>query len=354
MPFSARARRSKLAATLVLCCLGLLFASTAATVLAAGESQRRVAASASNTPSDAVGLNQSVDAINHLVDSLVEPLFTAVHARGAAGRAAGNATVRAMLDLVAADRSDAVTWDQYTTVAELLADMRLSDVRLRAFESLWHTNMLGADSALAQGLSADAIRRARENIASARWLLQMPSTSDARVGRELLTEAANLLGRAALQDEQPFLNTAAERLGELAQRARVSLSTERTPSWRWGANIDEAQLMAIASNRALLPAVRVASLTSVLAGSCLREREVLFGPSQTRLRSMMALGLAIRDLPRGEILAAIHRESLSRLEHPDAYMHLDINDPPNVAATITRLIIPSTVQARVQLCRTII
>lgn len=353
MPFSASARRSKLAATLVLCCLGLLFASTAATVLAAGESQRRVAASMSNVGSDAASDTQSIDAISHLVDSLVEPLFFAGSTGVGARHTVGNPTVRNMLDLLTADSANMSGWDQYTTVQELLTGLRMPKNRLHAFELLWHTNMRDADSALLHGQPAEAIRRARENIAAARWVLLMPSTSDARIGRDLLAGGAKLLARSALQDDQPFLNTAAERLTELAQRARVSLSTEHAPASHWGANIDEAALLAIADNRTLLPAARVASLTAALTGTCLREREVLFGPSRKRVRSMMALGLAIRDLPNGDRLAAIHRESLMRLERPSASVREEANDPADWAATITRFMIPSTVRARVQLCRTI-
>lgn len=346
MPFSVPVKRSRLAVILVLCSLGLVFASTAATVLAAGESQRRSAGVSFPTTIEFSRLDQSNAAVNRLVDSLVEPLFT--------GSGAGNVALRKMLELLTVNSEDTLTWDQYTSISELLNALKLPDNQRQRFEELWNENYRAADSALVRHDMEGALQYARENIASARWLLQKPVAADAKVGRELLAQGASLLARTALQDEQPFLRSAAQHLAELTQQSAASLETTGSASWAFGKSPDEKHLAAIAGNQLLLPAIRIASLTTVLAGACLEQREVLFGPSSARFRTLIALGDSLRDIPRAIELVAVHRESLLRIARPQEYMSNTTDPSATRLQTLLHLFVPPSVRARVHMCRALV
>lgn len=346
MPFSVPAKRSRIAVVLVLSCLGLLFASTAATVLAAGESQRRAAAALSPTSGAQPRLDQANGIMNQLVDSLVEPVFAAP--------GVGSLALRGMLDILTTPSDITLDIDQYSTVAELLNVGALADHQRSLFVQRWQDHYRAADSALLRHDVTSALRYARENIASARRLSQRPQAHDARPGRELLAQGAILLARTALQAEQPYLHSAAQHLADLAQQLAPFLAVSGSTPLVLGRATDPKQLAAIAGNQSLLPAMRISSLTTVLAGACLEQREVLFGPSDHRLRSLIALGDSVRDIPRSGLVVAMHRESLQRIANPRAYMSATPDTAATPLQTVLHLFVPPSVRARVQLCRALV
>lgn len=346
MPFSVPATRSRLAVILILSCLGLLVASTAATVLAAGESLRRSAVLPSPLREELARAEHANRAIDWLVDSLVEPLLDA--------STPGEETLRDMYQLLTPPSDDVVMWDQYTTVAELLNAFSLPNMQREQFEQRWQDNVAAADSALLHDNVADAERRARENIAGARWLMQKPTAQEARRGRELLAQAAFLLSRSAKQGEHPALYTAAQQLTGLVRISAATLAIPEARPWVLGKTTDIKQLSAIAGNDALIPAMRIASLTTVIAGACLDQREVLFGPSDQRLRALIAIGDSLRDIPRVDAIIASHRESLMRIINPREYSATLPTLATSAWQSLLYLFVPPTVRARVQMCRALV
>ena len=192
--------------------------------------------------------------------------------------------------------------------------------------------------------------RARETIAGARHLLEQPRPVDALVGRAMLSDGAMLLARAALQANQPSLNSAAKRLLTLARQLQPVPLGFYTMN---NGDANDARLLDIARDRTLHPAARFVTIELMVAGACHRTREVLFGPSAARHDAVNEMINATRDIPRlVELRASFHR-TLDKLERsPTTFMGDATAAPANtsIPQTLLRLLVPGKVQARIYAC----
>jgi DNA-binding transcriptional regulator YdaS (Cro superfamily) len=355
--------------------VGLVASATAATVYVAGDALRRLSAAApGGTASGALGVGSAFTAATHastpmaaLVDSLIEPLLDPLHV------VAEDSAVRAKFALLvtspqqravfavqttgtsASDSALSIfqAWARTTRAPALweyrrglpqVADIRtLPALRAPTIDSLFRANEAAADSALVYGDTATALRRARENIAAAGQLLWQPLPYDAVIGRARLQDAAALLARTARQADDPHLHSAAQRLQRLAQAARPAFPTPWSRHSPRAADPQDPRLSQMASDRAAFPASRVAALDQLILGGCVSTREMLFGVSPARHAAIDRLTLAMRDIARIDELRPLYHRVLDAFDDAE----------PAAAPTsqLLRLLVPQSVNARVDFCR---
>lgn len=367
-----RSAGEKLLWLTVLTAVGMLASATAATVYAAGDTQRRHGKRVDFMRRLLLEPSRNVATIRTLADSLVSPLGVLPPI--------DSATLSRIVALISAP-SDSAIWLAHapadTTRAHALAVFRrwtrseplpafwgvrpgfpglaesasIPMSRLQPLKRLWKANEAEADSALLVGDTETALQRARENIAGARHLIEQPSPVDAMVGRVMLTDGVKLLARTALQADQPVLHSAAQRLLSLTR------SLQPVPRNLWNMNRGEAlegRLLDLARDRTLHPATRFVAIELMVAGACASTREVLFGPSVARHQALNTMIDATRDIPRlVELRSSFHR-TLDKLDHaPETFMGGTSQPRPtheSMSATLLRLVVPTRVQARIDAC----
>ena len=372
MGVSPKSAAARLLWLTVLAGAGLVASATAATVYAAGDIQRRGARGDSSA-----GLNLSASRnlgpLRALTDSLVAPLGVSEPI---------DSTTLAQIVALVTSPADSALWiahapadtDANVALAAYrrwarsaplpafwgarpgfpgLADSRMLPMpRLQALKRLWIANEAAADSALLAGDTETALVRARENIAGARHLFWQPRPIDAMAGRSMLSSGAKLLARTALQAQQPTLHEAAQRLVTLAGAVAPIPPGFATPR---GRTLGDRALLVVAGDTTLHPATRFLAIELTVSAACHSTREVLFGPTAERHASVDAMVGSARDIEHlVELRPAFHR-TLDRLDRDPTGFTVGVEPAPrsdeSMGETLLRLMVPGTVQARIDACR---
>ncbi len=367
MSVSSKPAGAKLLWLTVLAGAGVVASATAATVYAASDLQRVRARH------DSAGLkleaSRDLAPLRALTDSLVAPL--------GALRPTDSATLTQVVALIAkpadsslwiahppADSSPARAMAVYRRWARstplpafwgMRADVLLRNEAhaiptpdLRHVQQLAAANEAAADSALLAGDTDAALARARENIAGARHLVWQPRPADASTGRSMLTSGAKLLARTALQAQQPTLHASARRLVTLSNRVEPF---PRAFVARPHVQPDDHALLAMAADTTLHAATRFLAIELMVAGACRSTREVLFGPTAERHNAIDAMIDATSDIPRLAELRPVYHQALDRLDGGPRPVVDSVNASESVTATLLRLVVPGSVQARIDACR---
>ena len=355
---------------------GLTAGGTAATVYAAGDVQRRESAQNGSAATSVQDITRQWRPILALADSLTASV------RGR--ERLDSAYLRTLVALVAAP-GDSLRWIAHATTSfdergALATVRRLAYIdslpafwgarspapndsehfgvpgpRLQILKRAFNANVAEADSSLVHGDTADALLRARENVAAARQLFAQPRVLDALVGRTLLRDASKLLARAALQAQEPSLHSAALRLQNGAQALDIGGGRALLMG---GASVSDEQLLALARDRKAHPASRLLAVEKAVAAACLNTRDVLFGPSAERFQLVDGMIADLSDIPRANELRRLYDHRLSQLAHdPSAILGREwkrstINEP--LSEALLRLVVPARVQARIDVCRVIV
>lgn len=359
---------------------GLLASATAATVYVAGAPQRpgasatRAGGGTDGSASMRFDGSRSGPALAALIDSLLEPIGPTA--------TPDSANVSQMVALIAGDSTGgpAPAWRPHLAPAQS-PDARLRIYRrwarseqmppfwaytqgfpgvhasrdmpvthIAALRALAAANESEADSALVHGNVEEAFERARENIAAARHLVWQPFPIDALIGRALLSNAAKLLARTALQGNQPTVHTQATRLHSLSVNALIAPK----PTWNvfshYGASPDDPRLFAVAGDTTLFPATRMLAIESMVAGACLNTREVLFGALPARHEAIDQLLTLTSDVPRAQELAPALHGSLAQFDAATMAASQTVRDEWSISAQVLAWLVPSSVSARARAC----
>ena len=376
MNVSAKSAGAKLLLLTLLSAAGLLASATAATVYAAGRTQRSVGGRATSSTAVNFDAARHWESIQALSDSLLEPLGPR--------HMVDSTTLRAVVALVAV-KADSARWIPHgaadTARTQSLATFRrwarseplpafwglrvgmagiadhraIPSPRLQIMKQLWKANEAQADSALVRGDAQTALERARENIAGARHLMFQPWPISALVGRVMMMDGAKLLARSALQADQPALKTAALRLEAMSRALAIMPRGGLSALNASFADPHDDHLPAMARDRSLPPATRYLAVELMVAATCLSTRDVLFGPSQARHAAVDAMFDDTRDISRmNELRPLFHRTLTVFDESPERdLMAASVRQPADEAwgETLLRLVVPRKVQARVDFCR---
>lgn len=360
---------------------GLLASATAATVYVAGAPQRpaasdtRAGGETDGSASRHFDGSRSGPALSALIDSLIDPIGPA--------EPPDSAMVSQMVALIAGDSTgdNAPAWRPHHAPAQSpVARLRIyrqwaraeqmapfwaysqgfpgvrasRDVpvtHIAALRALAAANESEADSALVHGDVDEAFVRARENIAAARHLVWQPFPIDALIGRALLSNAAKLLARTALQGNQPTVHTQAMRLQSLTANALIAPK----PTWNvfshYGASPDDPRLFALAGDATLFPATRMLAIESMVAGACLNTREVLFGALPARHEAIDQLLKLTSDVPRAQELAPALHGSLAQFDAATMVTSPAVHDEWSISSQVLAWLVPSNVSARARACR---
>ncbi len=359
---------------------GLLASATAATVYVAGAPQRPAASAAraggrtDGSASTRFDGSRSGPALSALIDSLIDPLGPAA--------SPDSANVAQMVALIAGDSTgaSAPAWRPHDAPAQspdarlriyrqwarsermppfwaydagfpgVRASRDMPVTQIAALRALAIANESEADSALVHGDVDAAFVRARENIAAARHLVWQPFPIDALIGRALLSNAAKLLARTALQGNQPTVHTQATRLQSLTATAQIAPK----PTWNvfshYGASPDDPRLFAVAGDATLFPATRMLAIESMVAGACLNTREVLFGALPARHDAIDQLLKLTSDMPRAQELAPALHGSLAEFDAATMAASPTVRDEWSISAQVLAWLVPSSVSARARAC----
>jgi hypothetical protein len=376
MRLSTQSAGAKLVLLTLLTGTGLVVSATAATVYAAGDTQRHFSERAKRAASVDLVASRQWAVVRRLTDSLVQPLsaeapldsvlmaqVVALLARPEEAYAwiphPPPDTSRAAAMVVYRHWANALPWPSLWGLRSSLSPIPdshgLPAIEVSRLKRLWKQNEEDADTALMRGDAATALTRARENLSVARHLAWQPIPLEAMVGRVMISDAAKLLDRAALQADQPSLHTAAQRLRQSAQ------SYLPIPAGAWGATPlrhsapDDATLLNISRDRSLHPATRVIAMQLLVANTCLSTRDVLFGPSSARRDALDRMIDVTRDVPRVAELQVLWHRTLDRLtDDPASMLRSARVRPPQSeswSAALLRSVVPAKVQARIDYCR---
>jgi hypothetical protein len=365
------AASTKLVASLVGLTVVLLSTATAASVFVAGDSSRRIAVKARATPLD-LGSFRHHRVLHALLDTLVMPLGPS--------RALDDPTLRRIVALTngssqedawipvgsaprPGDSLDLALFRQFAVATPLpglwgyrngLAGTHslrtLPGRSLQGVKRLMLANEAAADSLLLAGRAAAALSRARENLASARHFLDQPSTGDLVFGRYVVQRSAGLMNRAALQAGD---HTTAATAGKLQRLANESYQVG-SGAWVYqdGRDPRAIELIVIASDTLLPPALRLHTAVGAIDGACLNTREVLMGASEDRRELVELIIHAVHDIPRAEELMALNQAMLSRFDTGATDVEAQGAHPRarNSGGMMDRLL-PSSVRRRAAYCR---
>lgn len=326
MPPAFRSRLVRQLATVVTLGLLVLSTGTAASVIVAGDTPRRVARMDAASPFQVEGF-RTAHLLRASIDSLIAPL---------------GPTEPLDAQAVRGDRDGVLS-----TAAEPLPH--------RTAQRIWQlhdANERVADSALDAGDIATAMMRARENIAVARHYLDEPYATDVLVGRNLLKRGARLMQRVALVGDAPQTATAAKELERLVDRTFAGAPVY-SRLHRYARDAASPQLLALANDRSVYPAIRLASLGGIVLGACLNTREVLFGIDDDRRAAFDAAVAAVADIPRSAELVPRYREQLARATGVGVALALAAGTMESATTTPRAFerLVPAQVRARVAFCR---
>ncbi len=209
-----------------------------------------------------------------------------------------------------------------------------------------------ADSALVHGDVATAALRARETIGAARHFTDQPTMVEMLVGRAIMMRGAKLLARTARQGDDPTASSQANRLGELVRVNYAISHPQMARLYTLGADLSDGRLQAIAGDRSLPPAIRVATLDAALVGACLRTREVLLGSTPERHNVLAQLAWAVSDIKRTEELVPAYFHALDAFDENGLEGQARGFSPrDDEGAPPARWMVPSGVRHRNAFCR---
>lgn len=381
MPSSARTLRFKLLLSTMLVVSAVLTSGTAASVFVASDAARR-------TAHERLLGDLSLDpyrhtaAIHALLDTLLAPLGAPSVLDAATFQMAVALTAHAA---TSTDVMSAAVW----VVAPVSAPDSLSPTQIAVFRawarssplpSLWgyrkglgapatpwalptrawrpvmqfmRQNEREADSALMRGDVATATLRARELMSGARHFTDQPTMLDMVVGRAMMMRGAKLLARSARQGDDPLASSQALRLAELARVNYAIAHPQMARLYNLGADLSDGRLLAIAADRSLPAAIRVATLDAAMIGVCLRTREVLLGATAERHDDLAKLAWAVSDIKRTEELTPAYFQALSAFDEPRlAFVgQASSRNRPDADASPVRWMVPSGVRHRYAICR---
>lgn len=380
MPSSARALRFKLLLSTTLVVSAVLTSGTAASVFVASDTARRTA---SERQLSELSLDpyRHTPAIRALLDTLLAPLgppevldsaaLQATVALTSASGREGESSANSVWIAAPRTKSDSISdpetallrrwarsaplpplWGYRVGLGHPATPWAFPTRAWRPVMQFIRQNERDADSALVHGDVATATLRARETIAAARHFTEQPTSIDMVVGRAIMIKGAKLLARAARQGDEPVISSQAKRLAELV---RVNYALSRPQMARLftlGADLSDGRLHAIAADRNLPPAIRMATLDAALVGACLRTREVLLGVTAERRNGMAQLAWSVSDIRRTEELTPAYFHALDAFGGNGLADHGTKTAPRDDGnATPVRWMVPRGVRHRYAFCR---
>lgn len=355
---------------------GVVSAATAAGVYAATDPQRRAAVIPPYSTAELL-TSEPFRALSALVDSIVAPLgtparldsadlshfvaLTAHPSNKTAWIAEPDAFPAPTLRLTVSNRDLALYrswarsaplpafWGYREGFGDPINARHLPIRRYAVHRAMWRANAAVADSLLARGDVANALVRARENVAGARHLIAQPLDTDVLIGSAQLKEGAKLLQRVARRGHDVELARVADRLlaGTVASHPSV-----RAPKASWSraaADPTRDSLLRVAADTSVHPASRLLMATLLPSGVCFNSREMLFGVSDARQEAMERVLAALSDIPRASELTVPYRRLLQHADGtgPDAA-------PPRSRSLTDRLleiVLPDGLDGRRRWCR---
>ena len=373
MPTLLRSRHARQFATLVTLALLVLLTGTAASVIVAGDTPRRVAGM-SPSPAFELDAYRTRNAIRNSLDSLVAPLGPPVPIDESdlgriialtRSRTGDQIWINIGSTAQPDDTGDLALFRRFARANPLpalwgyregLPSARLARHlparRLQVIRKLHDANEKVADSLLMAGNAAQALVHARENLAVARHYLDEPLVMDVVNGRALMLDAAALLQRAAHQADEPSIVTAAKEFQSLV-KGSFAAPPVFSRLYRYGRDARSRQLLSLASDRSVHASLRLASLQGVVEGACLNTREMLFGIGEDRRRLFEQVADAIGDIPRAKELIPLYRRDMLQFDNGTMDSLAAAGYSPRALSSRSAFekLVPNRVRARAAYCR---
>jgi tRNA A-37 threonylcarbamoyl transferase component Bud32 len=193
-----------------------------------------------------------------------------------------------------------------------MRDSRVADPLVR----IATRNLAASALALSRGSKAEAIARARENVAIGRILAGEPLTVGYLRGIGLASNAARALQEIGIATSDRSLIREGQALAVAIAdaRERESLFSPQTLG-RLASRPDDTLLVSLTGNRALLPVNRWDAAGAIAHGSCWNEAELRAGVSPVRRQQIDDAERRLADIPKSAEWIALQREFLASLEH---------------------------------------
>jgi hypothetical protein len=360
-------------ATLATLLLLVLSSGTAASVYVAGDAPRRVAGLPPSPPFE-LEAYRTRDQIRDAIDSLVAPLGATVPLddqsyRRIVALSVGRGRSHPFVDTRGIDQPNDATdlelfrrfaraqtlpplWGYRGSAQVTLPVHHLANRDAQPLRVLFALNAAAADSALVRGDVQTALIRARENVSATRHYLDQPVPIDLLVGRSLGIRGARLLQRVALEAGEPATVTKAKQLEALLKRS-FAAQPLYSRLYRYGRDAESSNLLALASDRTVHPALRLSTLEGAVNGACLNTREMLFGAARERHFLLDELARAISDIPRSNQLVPAARRSLAYFDtgNSDSLASAGVPGKLLVPRNVVEQVVPQAVRARAAYCR---
>lgn len=366
---------------LLLSVAALLAAASAETVVVAADPARRVPLDPVEGPLE-LGSQHQAKKVHLLLDSLLVPLgataiLDSATLRAVVGltqpssRAAATGKWRAWM-APAARHSDSLTTMEYALLRTLARSAPLGSLwgyskglghprdpaalprrADRPFMRFAILSERAADSALADGNVEEAMTRARELLAVSRHFTEQPRSADMLIGREFLITGARLMARTARRGNRPVEWGQAIRLAALADAHYSFLNRNVVAMRHLAAEGKGNELLAIASDRELAPALRVQVLESALSSVCLSTSEMLFGATSYRHMLIGQLSNALRDIPRATELTPVFSLALTKFDSDGMAPVAPVRGAARAEVKVVpiRWLVPLRVQNRYRFCQ---